>query len=195
MRKTMIRLATGTMRAIAMFVLLPCGIPGLSTAQESPQPAPDNFRDLAFILGKWTGVSSGEPGEGTVEREYRLELRGRFIRSSSRSTYAAQPKNPKGEVHEDTGFISFDRGRKRHVMRQFYVEDAFTQFVAETEGPQAGRWVFVSEASENFPLGPGWRARETYIIHGRDEFEEVFEVAGPGKDFQVYSQTRLRRIR
>jgi hypothetical protein len=179
MRKTMIRLATGTMRAIAMFVLLPCGIPGLSTAQESPQP----------------GVSSGEPGEGTVEREYRLELRGRFIRSSSRSTYAAQPKNPKGEVHEDTGFISFDRGRKRRVMRPFYVEDAFTQFVAETEGPQAGRWVFVSEASENFPLGPGWRARETYIIHGRDEFEEVFEVAGPGKDFQVYSQTRLRRIR
>jgi hypothetical protein len=185
---------TGAMPLLAMFVWLACSVPGLSFAQEPPRPAPDNFRDLAFILGKWIGTSTGEPGEGTVEREYRLELRGRFIRSSSRSTYAAQPKNPKGEVHEDTGFISFDRGRKRHVMRQFYVEDAFTQFVAETEAPQAGRWVFVAEASENFPLGPGWRSRETYIIQGPDEFEEVFEVAGPGKDFQVYSRTRLKRV-
>jgi hypothetical protein len=184
-----------TLRVIAMLVLLAGGIPGLCVAQEQSQPPSDNFRDLAFILGKWTGTSSGEPGEGTVEREYRLELRGRFIRSSSRSTYLAQPKNPKGEVHEDTGFISFDRGRKRHVMRMFYVEDAFTQFVAETEGPQAGRWVFVSEASENFPLGPGWRSRETYTIHGPDEFEEAFEVAAPGKDFQVYSRARLKRAR
>jgi hypothetical protein len=195
MRTVMIGSATGTLRVIAMFVLLACGIPGLCVAQEQPQPPPDNFRDLAFILGKWTGTSSGQPGEGTVERDYGFVLRGRFIRSSSRSTYAAQPKNPKGEIHEDTGFISFDRGRKRHVMRQFYVEDAFTQFVAETEAPQAGRWVFVAEASENFPLGPGWRSRETYIIQGPDEFEEVFEVAGPGKDFQVYSRSRLRRAR
>jgi hypothetical protein len=195
MRDAVICVATETMRPIAMLVLLASGIPGLSSAQEQPQPTPDNFRELAFTLGNWRGTSSGEPGEGTVEREYRLELRGRFIRSSSRSTYLAQPRNPKGEVHEDIGFISFDRGRRRHVMRQFYVEDAFTQFVAETGGPQAGRWVFVSEASENFPLGPGWRSRETYTIHGADEFEEAFEVAAPGKDFQVYSRTRLKRVR
>jgi hypothetical protein len=111
MRKAMICVATGTTRPIAMLVLLAFGIPGLSFAQQQPQPAPDRFRDLAFILGTWRGTSSGEPGEGAVEREYRLELRGRFIRSSSRSTYLAQPKNPKGEVHEDIGFISFDRGR------------------------------------------------------------------------------------
>jgi len=39
--------------------------------------------------------------------------------------------------------------------------------------------VFTSEAIENIPAG--WRARETYVVTGPDEFEEVFELAEPGK--------------
>lgn len=36
-------------------------------------------------------------------------------------------------------------------------------------------------------------ARETYTVVGPDEFEEVFEIAGPGKPFEVYSRARLKR--
>ena len=35
------------------------------------------------------------------------------------------------------------------------------------------------------------RHQETYLLHGPDEFEEVFEMAEPGKDFAVYSRTKL----
>jgi hypothetical protein len=56
-----------------------------------------------------------------------------------------------------------------------------------------GTIVFTSEAIENIPAG--YRARETYLLHGPDEFEEVFEMAEPGKDFEVYSRTRLKRVR
>ena len=50
--------------------------------------------------------------------------------------------------------------------------------------------VFVSEAIENIP--PGYRARETYTIVSRDEFTERFDIAEPGKDFELYSEGRLK---
>ena len=52
--------------------------------------------------------------------------------------------------------------------------------------------VFVSEAIENIPAG--YRARETYTILSRDEFIERFEIAEPGKDFELYSQAHLKRV-
>jgi hypothetical protein len=36
---------------------------------------------------------------------------------------------------------------------------------------------------------------QSYEIVGADEFIETFEIAEPGKEFQVYSQTRLTRTR
>jgi hypothetical protein len=42
-------------------------------------------------------------------------------------------------------------------------------------------------------LSAGWRARETYKIISPDEFTETFELAGPGKDFEIYSEGRLTR--
>jgi hypothetical protein len=53
--------------------------------------------------------------------------------------------------------------------------------------------VFTAEATENIPSG--WRARETYIVHGPDEFEEVFELSEAGKPFEGYSRARLRRVK
>ena len=56
-----------------------------------------------------------------------------------------------------------------------------------------GTLIFVSEAIENIPSG--FRARETYTLIGPDEFEEVFELAEPGKDFALYSRATLKRAR
>ena len=32
-------------------------------------------------------------------------------------------------------------------------------------------------------------------VTSRDEFTERFEIAEPGKDFEVYSEARLKRVR
>jgi hypothetical protein len=50
--------------------------------------------------------------------------------------------------------------------------------------------VFTSEGIEN---PAGWRARETYRVAGPGEFTETFELAEPGKDFEIYSEGRLHR--
>jgi len=119
-------------------------------------------------------------------------LGSRFIRVRNRSTYPPQAGNPKGEVHEDEGFFSYDRARKRIVFRQFHVESFVITYLDDVNG-KAGMVSFTSEAIENLPAG--YRTRETYTMTGSDELEELFEIAEPGKAFALYSRTRLKRVK
>ena len=155
-------------------------------------PVADPFERLAFLIGKWEGASDGQPGKGTVRREYARALNTRFVRVHNRSEYPAQPKNPKGEIHEDEGFFSFDKARKRVVFRQFHTEGFVNTYLEDAESSTA-KVVFTSEAIENIPAG--FRARETYLVRGADAFEEVFELAEPNKPFEVYSRTRFTRVK
>lgn len=162
-----------------------------ATLAQSPTGNADVWGPVRFLLGSWEGTSSGQPGNGTVTREYRLVLGDRFIEVRNRSTYPPQEKNPKGEVHEDVGYISYDRTRKAFVLRQFHIEGFVNTYVATPSG--RNELVFTSEAIENIPAG--FRARETYRILSDDEWLEVFELAEPSKEFATYSETRLKKRR
>jgi THAP4-like, heme-binding beta-barrel domain len=157
-----------------------------------PTAPPDQFEPIAFLVGRWEGTTEGQPGKGAVRREYERVLNGRFIRVRNRSEYAAQEKNPKGEIHEDEGYFSVDRARKKLVLRQFHVEGFVNQYVQD-DGAGPTRISFTTEAIENIPAG--WRARETYVVHGPDAVEEIFELAESGKPFEVYSRAQLRRVK
>jgi len=160
-------------------------------AVAQPQTKPEVWAPLKYFVGKWEGTGSGQPGVSKVQREYRLVLNDKFLRVQNRSTYDPQPKNPKGEIHDDWGMIGFDKTRKQFVFRQFHVESFVIQYVLTSVSADGKTIVFTSESIENIPAG--WRSRETYKIISADEFVEVFELAGPGKDFQVYSEARLLR--
>ena len=77
------------------------------------------------------------------------------------------------------------------MLRQFHVE-GFVKTCRQVSEPDAERLVFESEGFENF--SNAWKARETYEFRGDDEFVEIFELAPPGKPFQVYSRTELKRM-
>lgn len=164
----------------------------VSASQRPTQPA-DKWAPLRFLLGKWEGTSTGQPGKGSVTREYRLVLRDQFIEVRNRSVYPSQEKNPKGEIHEDIGYISYDRARKAFVFRQFHIEGFVNTYLATAGMVTAEKTVFESDGIENIPAG--WRAREAYRLLGDGELVKVFELAPPQKDFAVYSETRLRAVR
>ncbi|MDZ4867440.1 MAG: hypothetical protein SGI91_08980 [Alphaproteobacteria bacterium] len=163
----------------------------IAFAADAPVALHANLGDLKRFIGRWAGEGEGQPGKSTVERTYEATLGGRFILARHRSSYAPQEKNPKGEVHDDVGYFSFDKARKRFVFRQFHVEGFVNQFVAATPSFDKDTLVFDSEAIENIPAG--WRARETYKFSGTDAFEEIFELSEPSKDFTVYSHNRFKR--
>ena len=168
------------------------GYAGASRAAGSGK-TPSPWEPLRFFIGSWTGRGNGQPGVSTIRREYRWTLNDRFIEVRNQSTYAPQPKNPKGEVHQDQGMISWDRHRHRFVLRQFHIEGFVNQYVADSLDANPDSLVFTSEAIENIPAG--FRARETYRILGPDEFIERFELAEPESAFVVYTEGRFKRVR
>lgn len=179
--------------SVWLFVLLAATLGSTVVRTQTPSAASaDTLAPLARLVGRWTGTSEGQPGKGQVERQYERVLGSKFIQVRNRSIYPPQEKNPKGETHEDIGFFSFDSARKRVVFRQFHVEGFVNQYALEPSRT-VDRVVFISEAIENIPAG--FRARETYVFSGSDQLEEIFEIAEPGKDFNVYSRSRLTRVK
>jgi hypothetical protein len=151
----------------------------------------DTWGPFRYFVGIWEGTGTGQPGVSKIQREYRFVLNDKFLHVQNKSTYDPQPKNPKGEVHQDWGMMGFDKDRKKFVFRQFHVEGFVNQYVMTSASPDGKTIVFTSENIENIPVG--FRARETYKILGPDEFIEVFEIAEPGKDFELYSEGHFRR--
>ena len=152
----------------------------------------DRFAALRFLAGTWRGDQAGQPGRGTAERTYEFILNDRFLQETNTSTYPPQEKNKSGEVHHHMSMISYDTSRKLFVFRQFHTEGFVNTYVQQPSADDK-TIVFVSEAIENIPAG--YRARETYTILSPNEFTERFEIAEPGKGFELYSEARLRRVR
>lgn len=166
---------------------------GQTDASRDSQKRPDPWQPVRTLLGSWEGDAQGEPGSGKSEREYRLTLNDRFIQVNGRSTYPPQERNPKGEVHEDVGFISYDKAARKLVLRQFHIEGFVNHYVLDSISEDGRTIVFLSVGIENIPSG--WRGRETYRIVSDDEFVETFALAQPGGEFSTYSETRFRRKR
>ena len=153
----------------------------------------DPWTALRFLEGKWQGASTGEPGKGVSTREYRFDLGGRFLSARNKSVW--EPKTPGGkpEVHEDSGMYSYDKALKKIVLRQFHVEGFVNEYTLDSLSADGKSLVFTTVRIENIPAG--WKAKEAYRILSADEFIETFSLAEPGKDFSVYSETRLKRAK
>lgn len=162
-------------------------------SQKKVETEKDVWAPLRFFIGSWEGTGKGQPGVGRHEREYELVLDEKFLHVRNKSTYEPQESNAEGEVHQDWGFFSYDQNRGKFVLREFHVEGFVNRYVLGEISPDGKKLVFMTESIENIP--PGWRARQTYEILGKDEFRETFDLAGPGKELSCYIENRLKRKR
>jgi hypothetical protein len=173
-------------------ILLVIAFLGTQASAQQDASKPDRVAALRFLAGTWRGEQAGQPGRGTAERTYQFILNDRFLQETNTSTYPPQEKDKTGEVHHHISMISYDTARRLFVFRQFHTEGFMNTYVPQPTADDK-TIVFVSDTIENIPAG--YRARETYTILTRDEFIERFEIAEPGKDFELYSEARLKRIR
>jgi hypothetical protein len=140
-----------TVTALALVALL--------ESSGSGQSGASGIAALDPLIGRWAGTSEGQPGSGTVEREYSRLLGSRFVQLRNRTVYKPQEKNPKGETHEDHGIFSFDRERGRIVLRQFHSEGFVNQYVSDPAAAP-GRSCSRAKRSKTFPPA-GARAKPT----------------------------------
>lgn len=172
-------------KLIVVLIFLPC----FAFAQNSRQDS--IWKHIKYFAGEWMGKGEGEPGKGEYQRTYNFVLGNQFIEIKNKTTYPPTDKNPKGEVHEDIGYISYDKGRKEFIVRQFNIEGFVNTYVLDSISPNNKAIVFVTEHIENIPSG--WKARETYQIINDNEFVETFELAEPGKDYFIYTKATFKR--
>ena len=149
------------------------------------------WQPFEIFAGEWKGKGGGEPGIGEYERTYKFIFNHKFLEIRNKSTYPPSENNPTGEIHEDIGYISYDRKRKCFVLRQFHIEGIVNQYKLESISADGRAIIFVSEAIENFIAG--FQARETYQINNENEFIETFELAQPGQPFSMYTSVTLHR--
>jgi len=164
-------------------------VPGILLAQEVKKE--DVWDPFKFFVGKWEGTGKGKSGISKLEAEFKFVLNQKYLQVKGRIVFKPQEKNKKGEVHEDWSFISYDLTRKKFVLRQFNVEGFVSQYVLDSLSADKRTLVFLSESIENIPAG--WRARSTYKILNENEFLQIFELAAPEKDFEVYSESQVKR--
>jgi hypothetical protein len=186
-RKNLMRIIASALKSLIVVTVLV--VSNLSFAQTTKQDS--IWQPLKFFIGNWTGKGGGEPGIGRYERSYKFMFNKKFIEVRNKSTYPSSAKNPKGEVHEDIGYISYDKNRRSFVLRQFHSEGFVNQYRQESLSADGKRIVFISESIEN--IQNGWRAKETYQVLGENEFSETFELAPPGKIFEPYTSVILKR--
>jgi len=172
-----------------LLIIVILSIPQLSAAQLSKTDS--LWLPFNQFIGNWSGSGEGVDGKGLYERTYKLVFNKKFIELKNKSTYPPTKERPSGYVHEDLGYISYDKTRKTFVFRQFHAEGFVNQYVLETISPDGRTFTFVTEAIENIPKG--WRARETYTFPSSGELVEVFELAEPEKEFELYSKVTLKK--
>jgi hypothetical protein len=174
-------------KTILLFFFLPI----LSNAQTSKKDS--IWLPMKAFLGEWEGEGEGESGKGKYKRTYELVLNNNYIEVKNQSTYPPSKNYPNGEIHKDQGFISYDKGQKKFKLRQFHIEGFVNKYTLDSLSSDNEHLVFMSEEIENIPKG--YRAKETYHFKNESEFEEIFEIAEPNKDFEVYSKATLKRIK
>jgi hypothetical protein len=154
---------------------------------------PDPWAALRFLAGKWQGPASGEPGKGVSSREFRFDLNGRFLSTRNKSVWEPKLPGAKPEIHEDFGMYSYDKALKKVVLRQFHVEGFVNEYTLDSVSGDGKVIEFTTVRIEN--IAAGWRAKESYRILSADEYVETFSLAPIGKDFEVYSETHLKRVK
>ncbi len=190
MRRSTVALGLVTAFTISIIVLYSHFAAGPASAVQAT-PKTDPWDQLRFLVGEWTGTGSGNSGNSTVERTYEFILGNQFLLVRNKSIFDPQEKNPKGELHEDLGVISYDTNRKKFILREFYSEGFVNQFVLEEISEDGKRLVFNTESVENGP--PNMRARTTLEITGERELAETFELAWDGKTFKPCVANKMRR--
>jgi len=153
----------------------------------------DRWEHAQQLLGRWEGPATGRPGTGEQVREYRSILQGRFIQGTDQTQWVPTPEMPAGLFHEDLAVLGWNEATGQLTMRSFHAEGFVHDYRCVDAAPDGSRLVFEADQVENGPLG--MRARETLEFRGPDGLESTFELALPGRDFELYTHEQLRRTR
>ncbi len=149
----------------------------------------DPWAPYRFLIGTWTGEGQGQPGNTTGTATFKLDLAGRILVRTSRTSVPARGRQP-AYTHED--LLVVYRDAPGQPMRAIYWdnEDHTIEYDV-TASPDGKAVTFVSTASAAAP-----RFRLVYTRLDASRVDVKFEMAPPGSPdaFKVYTQGVTRKV-
>ena len=147
----------------------------LAAAQQT-QPDVD-WKPLAWLVGDWTAMGSGGPGQGTGDSSFQLDLQSKVLIRRSFAEYPATA-DKQAYRHDDLmvvypegkGFQAIYFDSEKHIIRYAVEISSDTKTVT-----------FVSDTA---PAAP--RFRLTYHKTDDTTLSGKFEIAPPEKSFATY---------
>lgn len=153
-----------------------------------------NFEHISFVLGEWEGEGTGFGNEkSTISSSFKLVMTDQYIEVINQSKFEPTDNKPEGELHEDKGFISFDKMRNLIVFRQFNIEGYVNTYLLIDSLSNENTLVFQTEAIENFM--PGGKAQWTIKKIDKNQIKTVFDVSFPNQGYTCFGTNRLQRIK
>ena len=162
--------------------------PFLSLQAQQPQPT-NEWKDFDFLIGEWTWVGGGRPGQGKGVSTFRPEMNGTVLVRKTHLDYPAT-KERAAFGHDDLIYVYHDPPDKS-LRAIFFDGEGHVIRYAVTVAPDGKSIEFLSDAAPG-----GTRCRMTYARTGADSVTEKFEIAPPGKpnDFAIYVEFVAKRI-
>jgi hypothetical protein len=161
-----------TLRIIAAFVALAATT--FPLAAQNP-----DWKQLEFVLGKWTGVADAkgtETGPGQGGCSFELDLNKKIMVRRNAASYDS------GVTHDDLMVMYLDGG-----MRAIYFDTEGHTIRYNISVPSANRAVFESDGAQ-----PGPKYRLSYQLDGA-LLVVRFEIAPPGGEYKLYAGGTLKR--
>lgn len=181
------------MRSLLLVLLCGLSAAGLA-AKEKPQatytipmpPQPD-FSALDWLVGEWSGKTTGRDPQGEVRLSVAYDLEKRFL--IFREEVALPPTNKSPGVNETwMGVLSADRSRPGFVLRTFSSTGFMTRYRVIGDGAEIR---FSPEGGEEPP--PGWLFRSVIARTGDSQLTLTVQAAPPDKPFFDYYTAELAR--
>lgn len=181
------------MRTVPILLMLLCGAAGAFAKEKPPvvhriplPPRPD-FADLDWLIGEWTGVTSGKSPKGETGLSVSFDLDKRYMIFRGEEKLDATPELP--EYKESwLGILSPDPAAGGGFILRVFSDSGFiTRFRATVV---AGTVTFNQEGGEQPP--PGWLFRRIFQRTDIGELLVTVQAAPPQKPFFDYYSAGLK---
>ncbi len=152
----------------------------------------DRFTPLAWLVGEWQGYGKFTKRTTYVHRKYSYDLGGIYLVERTIDMFPPAEPSTDFEVHQD--FVVYYRDTTAGDLRAkaFFVE-AFVTSETVRIGEGGQRIITESTQIENGP--PGLRTRFILTRETDDRFKETFEIAKPGKEYELVEESVFKRLR
>ena len=158
------------------------------TIYQIPLPPKPDFSAMDWLVGEWTGTTSGRSAQGEIRLSVSYELDNQVMLLRGEAAFQATKTSP--AVKESwMGVLTSDRGAAGFLLRTFSSTGFITRYRVTVEGPETR---INPEGGEQPP--PGWLFRTVIKRTGPQEFVETVQAAPPNKSFFDYYTAKLNRV-